>query len=76
MDDSTMRCVLICPTNPNLFANTRTNKCVAECDIDQFSDNSTRQCVTTCNQSVGYLAYKPLKLCVLTCLNNTYALNG
>lgn len=27
-DDSTHRCVLICPTNPNLFANTRTNICV------------------------------------------------
>jgi hypothetical protein len=28
-DDSTMRCVTICPTNPNLFANTRTNLCVS-----------------------------------------------
>jgi hypothetical protein len=76
MDDSTRRCVLICPTNPNLFANTITKKCVTQCDNDNFSDNSTRECVTRCNQTVGYLAYKPLKLCVLTCVNNTYAQDG
>ena len=57
MDDSTRRCVTICPTNPNLFADWALNKCVYECDDGYFSDNSTRQCVTTCNQSVGYIAY-------------------
>lgn len=76
MDDSTKRCVLICPTNPNLFANKRTNMCVSQCDIDQFADNSTRECVDVCNQTVGYLAYAPLRLCVMTCINNTYGHNG
>lgn len=26
-----------------------------------------------CNQTVGYFAYTPLRLCVLVCPNNTYA---
>ncbi len=32
--------------------------------------------MSVCNQSVGYLAYAPLRLCVLTCLNNSYGHNG
>ncbi len=42
MDNSTRRCVTICPTNPNLFADWNTNECVYECDDGYFSDNSTR----------------------------------
>lgn len=42
MDDSTRRCVTICPTNPNLFADWTTNACVSECPATYFSDNSTR----------------------------------
>jgi len=66
----------VCPTNPSLYANTNTNTCVSECDTNYYSDNSTRKCVQTCNQTVGYIAYKPLKKCVLVCLNNTYAYQG
>ena len=69
-DDSTRRCVDVCPTNPNLFGHN--NECIPECPPDWFSDNSTRTCTQLCNRTVGYLAYVPLKICVLVCPNNTY----
>ena len=74
MDNSTRRCVLVCPTNPQLYA--YENSCVSECPPDWFSDNSTRKCVETCNASVGYIAYYPTKMCVLECINNTYSHEG
>jgi hypothetical protein len=73
-DDSTRRCVLICPTNPNLFA--YNNRCIPQCPDTWYSDNSTRVCTQTCNSTVGYLAYRPTRMCVLVCINNTYAHNG
>ena len=76
MDNSTRRCVTLCPDNPNHFADWTTNTCVATCPPTFFADSSIRQCVTTCNQTNGLLAYTPLRLCVLTCLNNTFSYNG
>lgn len=66
----------VCPSNPKLFADWTTNTCVSLCPPTYFADNSTRTCVQTCNQSVGYIAYAPLRLCVLYCLNNTFSHNG
>lgn len=74
MDNSTRRCVLVCPTNPDLYA--YNNECILECPPDWYSDNSTRTCTQTCNASVGYIAYEPLKKCVLVCPNNTYSYLG
>lgn len=73
-DNSTRRCVAICPTNPNLFA--YNNTCILRCPPGWFSDDSSRTCTQTCNQTVGYLAYTPTRQCVLACLNNTYSYNG
>lgn len=73
-DSSTLRCVLTCPTNPNLFS--YNNECISQCPPGWFSDNSTRTCTQICNQSVGYLAYTPTRMCVLVCPATTYSYNG
>jgi hypothetical protein len=42
MDNSTWRCVTICPSNPSLFADWTTSTCVSYCPATYFADNSTR----------------------------------
>jgi hypothetical protein len=70
-DDSTNKCVKVCPIDPDYFGefvNDGHRKCVDECSkSSHFADPITRTCVEECNLEEGYFGYPTDGRCWLTC---------
>lgn len=48
-DNSTMKCVVMCPEYPSYFANLDSKRCIPFCPSNTFADPITRVCTTNCS---------------------------
>ena len=54
-DDTTMRCVLVCPSYPEYYYAYDADKaCMTTCPLNTMKDQSTKSCVTTCPDSTFF----------------------
>ena len=68
-DNSTWKCVPICPSNPALYGDIVARVCVINCPNSYYGDDSTRTCVPVCATSpVVYFTYAPTHRCLQSCL--------
>lgn len=68
-------CVVTCPILPSLFGRNDTNRCVLECPIPTYGDQTTnRTCVTRCPiaGAVIYFAQNTSRICVTVCRMGTW----
>lgn len=80
-DNSTLRCVQVCPALPEYYADisTGTGLCVPNCPNNTapriFSDNSTRICQLLCNLSLFYYSSNTTGECLVYCPGGYFADN-
>lgn len=69
-DNSTLTCVIICPSNPNTFGYVDNNNygfCVDSCPNNLYADTNSRQCVSNCPISTLQFADITNNSCVNIC---------
>jgi|JI9StandDraft_1071089.scaffolds.fasta_scaffold167848_1 hypothetical protein len=62
-DNSTYRCVDVCPTKPFYYADNSSWSCVSRCTTG-YADNKTQTCVPVCPAIWNYYADIPNSICV------------
>lgn len=70
-DNSTNKCVKVCPSVPLLYAQSATMECVPEC-VSSYAYLPTRKCLTICPSTPPYYADLQTNTCVQSCRNETY----